>query len=184
MIHVELDHIYSEDDAVRQIREIIDSVDRSKEPVVITRSNKPRVVVIDIEHIEELTGKKVTPVTPMAPVMVPSPNAEPLPTPAEPMVAMASATPVVEPASSLPDLPASEVSAEVSAPTMNLPTYTPPAIPEPEVASAGMPISTPAAEPVAAAPAPVTPASTEEKPHMDESIQERPFDPTNSSPLA
>lgn len=204
MIHVELDRIYSEDDAVRQIRDIIDSVDRSKEPVVVTRSNKPRVVIIDIEHIEELTGKKVTPITPMAQVMAPAPDAEPLPTPAEPMVAMPEpasslagslspapvAPSVAAAASDLPDIPAG-AAPESTAPTLNLPTMNTLTMPsgdgdEQPTAPAAPPMANPSAISTDAQTITTTPNLVKEieKPVVNEIIQEGPDDPTNSSPLA
>jgi|GEM_PF-3519164 len=65
MLHVELENILGEDDAVRRARELIDLVDKTKQLVVVTRQNRPAVAMIDIDQLEKLTGRTVTPVAPL-----------------------------------------------------------------------------------------------------------------------
>jgi prevent-host-death family protein len=141
MIHVEIENIYAEEDAIRQIREIFDRVDRDGEVVVVTRNNHPRIVVIDLEHVESMTGRSVTPVAPLIPSVEASPASDPLPLPAEPLTqdpkldaqSMPPSAPVM---SSAPTMPAT-ASEEVS---QDLPPLFPP-LPNPSVAA---PSGTPA----------------------------------------
>lgn len=58
MIHIELDHILSSDDAVTKIRDIVNGVAANHEPYVLTVNGAPSVAIV---HIDTLEHPETTP---------------------------------------------------------------------------------------------------------------------------
>jgi prevent-host-death family protein len=199
MLHVELENILSEDDAVRKARELIDRVDQTKQLVVITRQSKPAVVMIAIDQIEQLTGRAVTPVAPLASSHA---SAEPtLPNPVIATPAHLDTPPHQEaPATPVPTLPL--MPEESGLPLMNTPPFgvtpspTMPAAPSLAPLPSSVPMDTPEApatpppaEPAAPTTEPDMPTAPQPapdlKPHLQPSTETLPpEDLTSSSPLA
>lgn len=61
MVHVDLNKILSDEDAVGQIKDLINEVEAQKELYVLTKAGKPAAAIINIEYLEELTGSEVAP---------------------------------------------------------------------------------------------------------------------------
>lgn len=59
MIHADLDKILPEPDALEQITQIFHEVENYKELYVITKGGRPALAVINVDYLEELTGKPV-----------------------------------------------------------------------------------------------------------------------------
>jgi prevent-host-death family protein len=138
MLHVELENIVSETEAISRIGELMGRVDGTDQIVVITKNNQPSVALVSVAQLEGLTGRQVRPaapmsatppmVTPLAPSVLPDLMDEPVadPVAVAPMAPMAPA-PEVTPLPSLPDFPGDEgFDQEVSTPTLG---FTPQAAP-------------------------------------------------------
>jgi prevent-host-death family protein len=98
MLHVDLDNILTHDELATKAEEVLRKADDEKKIVVITRNGRPAVAVLQLEMLEELSGKTVSSVQP--PVVVPPlepPMSTPPAPPAEPVV-----TPPSEPLSAPP----------------------------------------------------------------------------------
>lgn len=187
MLHVELENILGEDDAVRKARELIDLVDTTKAIVVVTRQNRPAVALIDVEQLENLTGRTVTPVAPLtsAPTeVVRAPMSESVPVAAAPLVdpVMPNPAPEMAPAlPELPDLPDMPAEQPVAAATPTLP-----AAPNPVAPLDGMPaapVTPPPFPPMPAMPAAPS-APGDALPTMPSVEPLPPEDLSSSSPLA
>ena len=183
MLHVEIENILSEEDAVAKARDLIDRVDVEKLLVVITRQNRPAVAMIDVPTLEALTGKTVTPVAPSSTVLDhlksldETPPVDEAPPVIEPMVA-------TEPI--LPDMPETYVTPTYNAEPATQPVYEPVIVPvvEPVQQPQELP-----AEPVFAEPLPQMPQAPAYLPQqvatpVADALPDMPEDPTNGSPLA
>ncbi len=105
MLHVELDNILTEDQITTQIHDVLQRADENKELFVVTRAGHPAVAVLNLQMLEDLSGRTVhsegVPLTPAKEdVVAENPIVEP--------VAETPATPIEEtaPQPSLPDMPA------------------------------------------------------------------------------
>jgi prevent-host-death family protein len=163
MLNVELHNIVSEEEAYQQIRELVDRVARTREPVVITRGGHASIAIVDVEKLENMTPTAAAPAfaAPVMPMMAPELPQMPSILPDMPTM---STTP--SPMASINDSPMNEAIEAPESP-MSAP-----------IAAAPIPETTPTAE---AAPAPVMPM-----PIMTSFGQDIPesSDPTNGSPLA
>lgn len=96
MLHVDLDKILTEEDAVGKITDIFNRVENEKETYIITKDGRPAVAIISIDQLEQQQGgvtmeenKPENPApteAPPTPVQVPNPaQATSLPPPPPPM---------------------------------------------------------------------------------------------------
>ena len=152
MLHVPLGNIFSEDEAARQFRLLVERVDGRHELLVVTKNSRPAVAMISVEELERLSGHSVTPVAhrpvgglneaiganaateAAAPETATPQAAAPISgTPmAAPILPPLPALPgVVEP--ELPDMPFGSISQESSSSSSTF-ADEPPAIPQPPVA--------------------------------------------------
>lgn len=167
MLHIELENIVSESEAIEQIGALIAKVDGSENIAVITRNNHPAVALIAVNQLEILTGRSVKPALPIKPSSIESDAVsapQPLPMGDDPVLKMET-----PPTPALPELPAMEVPEVVAPPLAFSQPAAPmaPALPElpelPDFPGMEEELSTPAT-PFAAAPmpqmqqAPFTPA--------------------------
>lgn len=191
MIPIDLENIFTEDDAVAKAKELFEKVDTKKEVVLVTRSGKPAVALVNVAHLEELSGRSLSPQS------TPNENSA-APAPSSPLVPPAQ--PVVEPSplQDMPDLP------PVTPPSTTPPVTSAPApgtLPIPaEPTGTSAPTPTAPSMPTSEGPAPLGSvmggdASTgagsapsmgmgSEPKRVAEDLSDMPDDPTNSSPLA
>lgn len=194
MLHVELENILPEEEAVTKIRELLELVDTQKQIVVVNRAGRAAVALIDIKQLEDLTGHSVG--TPSSqPSMSVAPGAEavqpdlsfpamsmpPMPAP-EPMTPPAPA-PIPMPGTPVPPITPPEIMdmPDIAAPsTMSVTDAPMPSAPAPAPAPATPPpdLSAPVSPAAPVTPAPIAP------PRIAEDLPEMPEDPTNSSPLS
>ncbi len=61
MLHVELDNIFTEEDALTHIKDIFEHVETTKELYVITKGGRPVLAIIDIDRLEADQGRVTMP---------------------------------------------------------------------------------------------------------------------------
>lgn len=191
MLHVELDSILTEEDALGQIKHIFERVENEQVTYVITRNGRPALAIVDITTLEQGTAVAVAPApqpqeepfVPLAaeePLPPSQPSVFPNPAPISPVIPEEAPQPTFAPAEPLPPLPDFDSTAlsspavpaadPVMPPLPGVGTVPPPPAPEP-VASA---YPEPAASPMPSAP---------QFPQVP-SMPEPDTDLNNSSPLA
>jgi hypothetical protein len=189
MLHVELNHILTEDDALGRIKDIFTVVENDRELYVVTKNGAPIFAIVDIESLtQDLPSLNVTATPTQAPVPtvatppipepvispVFSPVFDPMPKPTEEVV-----QPVVD---TLPPMPSLNTpTEEPAAPSFS--TFSPGNLPP--LSGTEHLASTPPSAPVSN-PAPTTDtvplsAAPHIKPPIVDAIS---TDPRNSSPLA
>ncbi|MEI6478433.1 MAG: hypothetical protein WCO52_05610 [bacterium] len=209
MLHIDLNNILSEEDALQKISDIFTKVENEKVTYVLTKSGRPVLAIVDIDQLEQ-NFKTVGIDAPAAPVEMPA---------VQPTMPSLTASP----SASMPTMSESTSPAAASAiisPTMAAPAPVAPpvpmAAPDPMAAPANpinapwaeelpdetAPVAAPVVAPVAPAAPPVDPAAPAPAtdpaaavtpqappagvPPINGSLElpEMPEDPTNSSPLA
>lgn len=97
MLHVDLDKILTEEDAVGKITDIFNRVENEKETYIITKNGRPAVAIISIDQLEQQQGsvtmeenkpESENPAPASTPTTAPTPNLAPavsLPPPPPPM---------------------------------------------------------------------------------------------------
>ena len=128
MLHVDLDHILQEEEALNRIQDILNQVERSGEIYLLTKNGSPAVALMSIDQLEQLMPSQSTPAQPVAPA--------PEFAAAMPDYAAIPAMPTPEPAPIAPsfnfgapapltEAPAAAVAAPVAEPTAPEPTPAP-----------------------------------------------------------
>ena len=141
MLHVDLDHILTQETALSHIQDIFSQVESSGEIYLVTAQGKPAIALMNIEQLEQLTGKLNTPTTetmqpaiemPMSTPVQPEP--ELTPAPEQPQTTELPSMPFVEdepvPAYTTtptePPMAPSMTAATVQEPAMETPIAPPP----------------------------------------------------------
>lgn len=194
MLHVDLDKILTEEDAVSKIKEVFDHVEHNHEIYVVTNNGRPAVAVISIDDLEQHMGEKLdatgmsTPLPAADDDMSANPLPPPPPMPEMPAPVGTMSTPPLPP--SLDNLPPLSGTDSLGSAPVSLP----PPMPAPSMGtvSAGDSVGAnlsdiPAVAPTAALEMPGNPPAAAPgfaNPAADLDIPVTPADPANSSPLA
>ena len=160
MLHVDLDKILTEDDAISRIKEIFTHVEEQKEIYVVTHNGRPTVAVVSVDELEKSMGSMS-----MEPTME-----TPQPMEDKPMFSMPETTPAPAPEHA-PEPATDEAPAlpPMGDPEPSMPTLDHAPTPDlPPLSGTDSLGSTPPAAPVVPAP----------------DLPDMPVDPSNSSPLA
>jgi len=195
MIHVELDHILSEDDVAQRIRDLVAQVEQHGDMFVITNNGRPAVALVGIDKLESLSPAPAMITPPVTPVSMPTPmSTAPTPAPAaEPVVpSMPSAAPTPLAASDItPPTLTSQFNAATPPDPGSSSPLSEPLDEEKDTVLPTMPLASVDEQPVMPVPQmPTTPAPAPEAPVFGTPdvtlppLPGAPEDPGNNSPLA